>query len=262
MFAKLTHKLFVLSILVAFCSSHQVGDVIAAGVESRDQNVLTRPNIAADIASPGRIARARPKEIGLAFSTNQDYVEIPGKVFARDYFWAVWSRRGPRACNETPYQLKDGNGGQGCTIKFECHGNSKEEWVSTNGLSQTLISIVGAQRGIEEHTSRKERVCVETCEGPGHGTKCCQWENQDVWTTKIARTIEIYARNVEDESDYGAIRYTLDCPVPENPLCTIAKLLASSLSFFAPGMGEELKMVAKAFSAGSAAISGATVISC
>jgi len=61
----------------------------------------------------------------------------------------------------------------------------------------------------------------------------------------------IYARNVDEESDYGELRYTLSCPVRENELCRVAKILANALSFIVPGMGDALKNVAKAFSAAS-----------
>jgi len=78
----------------------------------------------------------------------------------------------------------------------------------------------------------------------------------------MAKTVAIYARNVDEESDYGEMRYTLSCPVKESSLCKVAKVFANALSAVAPGMGDALSGVAKAFSAVSAVITGATNIAC
>ena len=87
---------------------------------------------------------------------------------------------------------------------------------------------------------------MDTCDVP-RGTRCCQWESQERWTTKMAKTIAIYARNVDTESDYGEMIYTLSCPVRESPACRIAKVLSNALS---PGMGDALKSLARHFRLG------------
>jgi len=205
---------------------------------SQNTNITTP---AATTTSPSfDLLAANPGQISLAFSTTAEYVEIPGKVFARDYFWAIWNRRSDHTCNKTPYQLNDGEGSPGCTITFQCHGNSRDAWAATNGLAETLIGIVAEQKGVQEHTSRTERVCTGSCED-GHGsTRCCQWESHERWTMKMARMIEIYTRNVDAESDYGALRYTLNRPIRESPMCRVAKVFANALSVFAQGMGDAL----------------------
>lgn len=240
--SKLALTLLFLSVPTTLCSPAAFNTTFSPSITSVGQN--------------------NARQIGLAFSTTKDYVEIPGQVFARDYLSSVWSRRGARACDETPVQLNDGERSPGCTISFQCHGNSKDEWVATNGLAQTLVDIVAMQEGIHEHTSRQEKFCEEGCEDNRGSGKCCVWGHRTRWTTKMAKTVAIYARNVDEESDYGEMRYTLTCPVKENSLCRVAKVFANALSAVAPGMGDALSGVAKAFSAVSAIITGTTSIAC
>ena len=114
-----------------------------------------------------------------------DYVEMDGWHNPRDILWAVWAKRLERSCDESPYDL-----GNGCQIQFSCHGDIP--WATTNGMATTLVDVVSKQKDLVQQQAVKKRVCTDPCtENPGPKRGCCGWETQTIWTTKMARSVEI-----------------------------------------------------------------------
>jgi hypothetical protein len=176
--------------------------------------------------------------VQIYYSINSDYVEL---ALDRDWdpvsiLWPIWDRR----VNEAAVDL-----GSGCSISFSGHGN--DDWLTTNGLSQTLVSVVAKQSGLTQRWETSIDDCTKWC-GTSQGSYCCDTQKKTYRHFKMAKSVSIYATNTASKSDCGELHYTLSCNAPAGD-CALAKVLQAALAVAAlvPEVGTAFSAVVAAF---------------
>jgi hypothetical protein len=157
------------------------------------------------------------------YSINSDYVEL---ALDRDWdpvsiLWNIWDRRKERVVDEAAVDL-----GSGCSITFSGHGD--DSWLTMNGLSTTLVSVVAKQNGISQRWETSINDCIKWC-GTSQGSYCCDTQKKTYRHFKMAKSVAIFATNSASKSDRGELHYTLSCNAPAGD-CALMKVLQAALA--------------------------------